>query len=103
MSKESIMDNGNNNFFAVRKLLFCENKDGSSKLITVKFGRPYWIEENLQAACPIFIDGMFDEPLKIYGIDFFSAIDLSIKFVDKYLGGRLGQLFWESGEPYEGT
>ena len=70
--------------------------------IIVQIGQPYWAEENIEAACPVAIRGLFDRLQDIRGIDFFGAMELSIEFVNSTLSKMRDtyQFSWPDGEPY---
>lgn len=88
------------NVIAERELFLVET-GGQRKPVVVKLCQPYWIEEGVEAACPVFIEGMLSGSSEIYGMDLFNAVECAIRFVNSYLRGNSeGTLCWASGEPY---
>lgn len=90
------------NVIAERELLLIDDK-GQRKRVSVKLGKPYWVDEGIEAVCPVFIEGMLGSPSDISGMDLFDAVECAINFVNSYLKNNpAGSLSWPSGEPYEG-
>ena len=91
------------NAFAERSLLLVESGTGQRRPVTVRLGQPYWVEEGVEAACLVRIEGMLSGPSEIYGMDLLDAVECAIRFVNAYLKNcSEGNLCWPSGESYEG-
>lgn len=87
------------NVIAERQLLLVA--EGQRKPVLVKLGQPYWVEEGIEAACPVFVEGMLSSSSDIHGVDFLDAIECAIRFVNSYLKDNPeGTVCWASGEPY---
>ena len=71
-----------NSIILAERKITIEEKDGSKKNILIQLGKPYWIMENEEAACPIAIKGLYDKLADIHGADFYQAIELAIQFVN---------------------
>ena len=71
--------------------------------IIVEIGHPYWIEPDVEAACPVAIRGAVGRVNDIRGIDPISAMKQAISFVEKYLEHPAGgeEIFWPDGESYD--
>jgi hypothetical protein len=71
--------------------------------VTVKLGEPYWVEEGIAAACPVFIEGMLSAPSDIHGMDLLHAVECALRFINSYLKyNPEGSIYWPSCEPYPG-
>ncbi|MFC5771124.1 DUF6968 family protein [Thauera sinica] len=90
------------NVIAERSLVLVENGTGQRRPVTVRLGQPYWIEEGIEAACPVLIEGMLSGASDIYGMDLLDAVECAVRFVNSYLkDSSEGSLCWPSGESYE--
>ena len=86
---------------AERSLLLVESATGQRKTVTAKLGQPYWVEEGVEAACPVFIEGMLSGPSDIHGMDLLDAVECALGFINSYLkDSPEGTLCWPTGEPY---
>lgn len=87
---------------AQRVLILHDRAAGKSGEIRIAIGQPYWIEQHVEAACPVAIDGCFGRLADIRGIDPISALSLALKFIDELLKGlpETQTLSWPDGEPY---
>lgn len=87
---------------AQRKLLLKKISSNTQEEIVVKLGKPYWVDEGIEAACPVVIENFLNEQKIIVGVDFINAIESALKFVDSYLSGRESEyiICWLDGEPY---
>jgi hypothetical protein len=88
---------------AERSLLLVESGTGQRKPVSVKLGQPYWVEEGIEAACPVFIEGMLSAPSDIHGMDLLDAVECALRFINSYLkDSPEGSICWPSGDPYPG-
>lgn len=88
------------NVIAVRDLVLLD-KDGRHKL-SVEIGSPFWTEENIEAACSVFIRGLMAGPLLIYGSDLLGALECALGFMDAELRNLSDEkkVTWPGGEAY---
>ena len=87
---------------AQRSLLLFDTSAGETTRVEIKLGRPYWTQQDLEAACPVVVEGLLLLPTEVHGIDPLNAIQNAILFVDSCLAGNLqGQLLWPDGQPYD--
>ncbi len=70
--------------------------------VNIEIGQPYWIEQDVEAACPVAIRGTVGRVNDICGIDPMSAIKQAINFVEAYLDQPAGdeKFFWPNGDEY---
>lgn len=87
---------------AERKLLLRDKATGITEPIRIILGMPYWVEKDFSAACPVSVIGFVGRVNDIHGVDFLSAIQLSLSFVDTLLAGipQEKELLWTDGESY---
>lgn len=85
---------------AVRDVVLCD-KDGRHEL-SVEIGRPFWTEENIEAACSVYIRGLMAAPLLIYGSDLLGALECALSFINAELRNLTGEkkVTWPDGEAY---
>ncbi|MFG5779815.1 hypothetical protein ACFIQF_22375 [Comamonas sp. J-3] len=90
-------------YIAERRLFVSDKNDLNKKTaIVIKIGAPYWVLSNIEAACPVVIEGLFEDIEPIRGIDFIDSMKIAIQFIDDLLRGILenNNIEWPSGEPY---
>ncbi len=85
-----------------RVFLLINDETGESRRFVIKMGRPYWTEPEVEAACPIIIEGLLDRQQEIFGIDPLDAIEMAIKFLNSFLSERPAteKVCWSTGDPY---
>ena len=85
-----------------RVLIVDDAETGKQREIRIQIGRPYWTEPEIEAACPVAIEGYFGRLADIHGIDPLNALKLAINFVDTVLKGlpKTQKVFWPNGESY---
>lgn len=84
--------------------LILEQKDRTKKNITVRLGKPYWVVEGREAACPVAIQGLYDNLADVHGVDLYQALELAVQLVNTLLvaaASKQQKLLWPSGERYE--
>jgi hypothetical protein len=59
---------------------------GEVRDVQVRIGCPYQISET-EAACPVAVDGLYENIPDIHGIDTFQALILAIEFVRSIMTG----------------
>jgi hypothetical protein len=69
----------------------------------VQIGKPYWVEEGTEAACPLTLDGLYDRQPDIRGIDPFDALSNAVLFADRLLTEAVDKydFYWPNGEPFK--
>jgi len=87
---------------AERVLILFDEVTRRQTRISVQIGRPYWTTPDVEAACPVAIEGLLERRKDIRGIDTLQALELAIKFADSYLADlpRNQKLTWLDGESY---
>jgi hypothetical protein len=87
-----------------RRLKFRRKLGEALTDIIVEIGHPYWIESDVEAACPVAIRGAIGRVNDIRSIDPMSAMKQAISFVEKYLEHPTDgeKIFWPDGESYDG-
>lgn len=85
-----------------RVLILIKVGSGAKEEIKIRIGRPYWVEENIEAVCPISFDGLHPTREHIHGIDPLNALELAIRFSHRFLSNRSPneKFFWTDGEEY---
>ncbi len=86
--------------------LIVEREDRSRQPIVVRIGKPYWVSENVEAACPLQIDGLYSKLTDIRGVDLYQAVQLAMQLAETLLQSaalKKQRLLWPSGEPYDST
>ena len=70
--------------------------------ILIQIGHPYWVEQDVEAACPVAIRGFLGRLVDIRGIDQLDAMKLAINLVDSTLHKKSTdtEFFWSDGEEY---
>jgi hypothetical protein len=88
--------------FASRELLLHSKATGHSEKIVIVLGKPYWLEENYAAACPLIIDGLTGRMPDVVGVDFMQALQLALSLIEKLLQAVDGDksVKWPDGEEY---
>lgn len=90
----------------VTRELIVEREDRSRQLIVVRIGKPYWVSENVEAACPVQIEGLYSKLADVHGVDLYQAVQLAMQLAETLLGSAAGKkqrLLWPSGERYDST
>lgn len=87
---------------AERKLSLADEGTAKQTELRIEIGRPQWTEIDLEAVCPVFIHGLMDSPLNIYGSDLLSALECAIGFVKSELSNlpSTQKVLWPDGESY---
>lgn len=90
-------------YIAERRLLVSEKNDPNRKTeIVIRIGAPYWVVNNTEAACPVIIEGLFENIEPIRGVDSIDSVRIAIQFIDDLLRGilRNKNIEWPNGESY---
>ena len=87
---------------AERRLIM-KSSDGPPTEIIVRIGKPYRLNIESEAACPVEIIGLVGRTRDIIGIDPIHSLKLAIKFAESFIDDPALQnkLFWPSGEIYD--
>lgn len=94
---------GNWTVLAERTLLMERRGKAKRRKITIRIGKPYWIEEGEWAGCPMEIAGMYGHVGPMNGIDFYTALLSALEFFQRIREGDPDtRYFWPDGTPYEG-
>jgi hypothetical protein len=85
-----------------RKLLMTDTASGKKQALCIEIGCPRWTEVDVEAVCPVFIRGLMDSALDIYGSDLLSALECALGFVNSELRNLspARKVFWPDGESY---
>jgi len=85
-----------------RKLLMADEATGKQEALCIEIGRPRWTEVDIEAACPVFIRGLMNSALDIYGSDLLSALECALSFVNSELKNLSpeSKVLWPDGETY---
>ena len=85
-----------------RVLVLKDEKTGQQQQVIIEIGRPYWTEPDMEAACPVAIEGLLPRREDIRGIDPFNALELAIGFINSFLSKlpKTQKLEWLSGDDY---
>lgn len=85
-----------------RKLSLADEGTGEQRELRIEIGRPQWTEIDIEAVCPVFIHGLMDSALNIYGSDLLSALECALGFVKSELSNlpATQKVLWPDGEPY---
>jgi hypothetical protein len=88
---------------AERRLILSDINKNIREEVRICIGTPYWIEEGIEAACPVAVYGLIGRARDIVGIDPLNALELASSFVNSLLEnlppGK--ELYWMDGEQYE--
>ena len=90
-------------YIAERRLFITEKNELNKKSeIIIKIGAPYWIIDSIEAACPVAIEGLFENIEPIRGVNFIDSMRIAIQFIDDLLRGiwENKNIEWPSGESY---
>ena len=70
--------------------------------ILIQIGHPYWVEQDIEAACPVAIRGFLGRLVDVRGVDQLDAMRLAINLVDSTLNKKATdtEFFWSDGEDY---
>lgn len=76
---------------------------GEEIVVRVLIGHPSWTIENVEAACPLTIEGLYGDLVPIRGIDTLDALRNAIRMVDTLLTKVRDQydIYWSDGDEYE--
>lgn len=87
---------------AERVLWLADVDKGSPIEIRIEIGRPQWKEPEIEAMCLVFVRGLMDKPLNIYGSDLLNALECGLEFIQMELKNRPENemVQWPGGEPY---
>jgi hypothetical protein len=87
---------------AERKLWLADETNGGHADLRVEIGRPQWTEVNVEASCEVFIHGLMNSALNIYGSDLFNALECALGFVNSELKNITfpKKVLWPGGESY---
>ena len=85
-----------------RRLSMKTHGDASPQEVVIQIGHPYWVEQDVEAACPVAIRGLLGRLADVHGIDQLDAVRLAINLVDSTLRKRASdtEFFWPDGEGY---
>lgn len=85
-----------------RQLYMLKRGNVDKQDILIQIGHPYWVEKDIEAACPVAIRGLFGRLADVRGIDPLDAVRLAIKLIDSTLQGNTKEreFFWPDGEEY---
>lgn len=85
-----------------RKLWLVDAAASSPSEIFIEIGRPRWTEPDIEATCPVFIRGLMNAPLDIFGSDLLNALECGLGFVNSELKNLPAgqQVQWPGGEFY---
>jgi hypothetical protein len=88
-----------------RKILMQRDGSDDRHEVVLQIGRPYWISEGEEAACPIVLKGDGeDEIVHRHGRDPFEALSNAVRDInERFAGPQCGRFyFWPDGAPYGG-
>ena len=80
------------------------SKDGLATDIAIQIGVPYWVEKDVEAACPVAIRGMMEDLQDMHGVDFLQVLELAIGLANQMLLHQKNteyRVCWPDGEPYD--
>lgn len=85
-----------------RNLSLSDEAAGAQTELRIEIGRPQWTEVDVQAVCPVFIRGLMNEALNIYGSDLLNALECALGFVNSELSNLspTKKVLWPDGESY---
>jgi hypothetical protein len=85
-----------------RRLSMRKHGDTSSNDVVIQIGHPYWVDQDVEAACPVAIRGLLGRLADVRGIDQLDAVRLAINLIDSTLRKRASEVefFWPDGESY---
>jgi len=88
--------------FLERHLRFQSVPDEPMCDVIIQVGHPAWVQEGLEASCPIAIRGVAGRTPNIRGVDPMDAMKNAMVFIESYLTDRRGKstFFWPNGEKY---
>ena len=77
------------------RVLVCERADGKRFRVTIRIGKPYRASD-VDWACPVEAEGLFDRLADIHGIDSFQALVLAQGLLRTLMRGEIegGSTFW---------
>jgi len=70
--------------------------------VIIQVGYPVWVQQGLEASCPVAIRGVAGRTPHIRGVDQMDAMKNALIFIETYLTDRQGKptFFWPNGEKY---
>lgn len=85
-----------------RKLWLVDQAASSQVDLCIEIGRPRWTEPEIEAVCPVYVRGLMNGPLDIFGSDLLNALECGLAFVNSELKNLPAsqQILWPGGEPY---
>ena len=85
-----------------RKLCLADEVTGEQAELCIEIGCPRWKEVDIEAVCPVFIRGLMNAALDIYGSDLLSALECALGFVNSELKNlpSTSKVLWPDGESY---
>jgi hypothetical protein len=87
-----------------RELLMSRPGQTEKTPLVLQIYKPYWTEENSEAACPLKLNGLLENLPAIRSIDPISAVQQAIEFADTTLRALQEQegfrFYWTSGDDY---
>jgi hypothetical protein len=85
-----------------RKLWLVDEVAGSQVDLGIEIGRPRWTEPEVEAVCPVYVRGLMNGPLDIFGSDLLNALECGLAFVNSELKNLPDNQMvqWPGGEPY---
>lgn len=90
----------------VTRELIVEREDRSRQPVVIRIGKPYWVSENVEAACSLQIDGLYSKLADIRGVDLYQAVQLAMQLAETLLQSaalKKQRLLWPSGERYDSS
>lgn len=87
---------------AERRLTLIDEATGLQTPLCIQIGRPQWTEVDLEARCPVLIQGLMGAALDIYGSDLLNALECALSFVNTELSNISSpcKVLWPDGETY---
>lgn len=87
---------------AERMLDLLDTESKQSVRLRILIGKPYWVDEGNEAACPVAIHGLVGRTEDIHGADLFQALELAIAFVNYLLNSIPSPkvVTWQDGDPW---
>jgi hypothetical protein len=64
-----------------RKLWLVGANTDSKTDLCIEIGSPRWVEPDIEAACPVCIRGIMNEPITIFGSDLLNVLECALQFV----------------------
>jgi hypothetical protein len=85
-----------------RRLKIRVPQSGKEQDLVIRIGKPYRTGNEGDAACPVFVGGLFGRLADVHGVDEMDALRLAIELIENTLRGKRKELriSWPDGEPY---